>query len=54
VHAVMNMRLPQNVGVSCLAEDLLESQASLCSMELVSVSNDGFMKSLKHVARFVQ
>ena len=39
-------------GISCLVVDLLESREELCSMELVSVSNDGFMKQSKRVARF--
>jgi hypothetical protein len=39
VNAVMNLWVPQNVenqGTSQLAEDLLASQAGLCSVELVS------------------
>jgi hypothetical protein len=36
VNAVMNLRIPQNAGISWLAEKLLASQERLCSMELVS------------------
>jgi len=36
VNTVMNLRVPYNVGISWLAEDLLASQEGLCSMELVT------------------
>jgi hypothetical protein len=36
VNAVMNLRVPQNVGISLLDEDLLASQEGRCSMESVA------------------
>jgi hypothetical protein len=36
VNVVINLRVPQNAGISLLDEDLLASQEGLCSMELVA------------------
>ena len=39
VNAVMNTRVPENEGISGLAEKLLDCQDGLCSMEMVTLIN---------------